>query len=256
MMTTWNNEGMTTWAVIPAKSERAAKSRLAGVLDAEQRAELARRLLRGTVTAALACPALAGVVVVSASPELRDIARRLGAYAFPEPTRVDERMLHMRRISAALRGAGWKPAVPGTARADDIWVMPDPAADAHNRAVRHGCSAVVALGAAGALVLPADLPLLSAEIVAEFLDEAGDAPLALAADRRGTGTNALLLRPPLALAPAFGPGSFQRHRALAREHGLAVVTVRLPELAFDLDTPEDLAALGLAGFCVAECVHE
>src|SRR5579883_48991 len=100
------DNAMTTWAVIPAKSPEAAKSRLAPALDAAQRTNLAQRLLAGAVVAALACPALAGAVVVSASPELRSIAQRLGAYTCPDPVGAD---------------------------------------DAHNAAVRYGCRVAAAL---------------------------------------------------------------------------------------------------------------
>ena len=41
-------------------------------------------------------------------------------------------------------------------------------------------------------------------------------------DRHGTGTNGLLLAPPDAIAPSFGPGSCERHRALARAAGVAL----------------------------------
>ena len=38
-------------------------------------------------------------------------------------------------------------------------------------------------------------------------------------DRHGSGTNALLLDPPTVITPAFGPGSFARHAALAAAAG-------------------------------------
>lgn len=196
---------MTTWVIIPAKSLRGAKTRLAPVLAPAARSALALRLLKGAVAAALACPAINGVVVVSGSAELRRVAMEMGACAYADPA------------------AGER--------------------DPMNAAIAAGCRHALALGATAALVLPADLPLIEPGVITELLDEAGDAAVALAPDREGTGTNALLLRPPLALAPAFGVGSFGRHRAAARALGLSIATVRLPELVFDLDTPHDLALL-------------
>src|SRR5207302_7322924 len=61
-------------------------------------------------------------------------------------------------------------------------------------------------------------------------------------DRHGTGTNALLLTPPDALAPSFGPGSCERHARQARAAGVAAEVVEVPSLATDIDTPEDLEA--------------
>lgn len=196
---------MTTWVIIPAKSPRAAKTRLAPALAPAARSALALRLLRGAVAAARGCAAIDGVVVVSGSAELRRVAAEMGACAYADPA------------------------------AGNL--------DPMNAAIAAGCRHALALGATAALVLPADLPLIEPGVITELLDEAGDAAVALAPDREGTGTNALLLRPPLALAPAFGVGSFARHRAAARALGLGVATVRLPELAFDLDTPDDLALL-------------
>jgi len=63
--------------------------------------------------------------------------------------------------------------------------------------------------------------------------------VALAPCRHGTGTNALFLRPPDLIAPGFGADSFRRHCDLARRAGLEPVIVRMPGLAFDLDTPLD-----------------
>lgn len=197
---------MSVWAAIPAKDLRLAKSRLAPALAPAERAELAERLLRETIDAARACPDLAGVVVVSAAPELRRLAERAGALALSDP--------------------------------------PPSEHDPLNAAIERACRHAAARGATASLILPADLPLLRPSVIVEFLDEAGDAAVAIAPDRAGTGTNTLLLRPPLVLAPSFGPDSFARHRAAALARGLSVVTIRLPALSFDLDTPDDLALLG------------
>jgi 2-phospho-L-lactate guanylyltransferase len=62
-------------------------------------------------------------------------------------------------------------------------------------------------------------------------------------DRHGTGTNALLLTPPDALAPSFGPGSCERHAREARTGGVHPEVVEVRSLATDVDTPEDLEAL-------------
>jgi 2-phospho-L-lactate guanylyltransferase len=45
---------------------------------------------------------------------------------------------------------------------------------------------------------------------------------------------------------AYGPGSFRRHAAEAHRLGLGVRVVRDPDLAFDVDVPDDLLALGSA----------
>jgi 2-phospho-L-lactate/phosphoenolpyruvate guanylyltransferase len=62
-------------------------------------------------------------------------------------------------------------------------------------------------------------------------------------DRHGTGTNGLLLTPPDAIAPAFGPGSCERHRSLALAAGVGWRVERPPSLLLDIDTGADLAAL-------------
>jgi len=91
-------------------------------------------------------------------------------------------------------------------------------------------------------VLHGDLPNLATADVRELL---GACPLprgvAIAPDKAGIGTNGLSLRPPTAIGFGFGEGSFARHEAEARDAGLPMVIVQRPGLAFDLDTPADLA---------------
>ncbi len=64
-------------------------------------------------------------------------------------------------------------------------------------------------------------------------------------DRAGTGTNALLLRPPDAFEPSFGPGSLERHIEAASHAGIKFRVERVRSLMHDVDTPDDLADLGV-----------
>jgi len=62
-------------------------------------------------------------------------------------------------------------------------------------------------------------------------------------DRHGEGTNALLLTPPGAIAPSFGPGSLERHVRAAGAAGMAYTVARIPSLMLDIDTGQDLNEL-------------
>ncbi len=91
------------------------------------------------------------------------------------------------------------------------------------------------------LILPADLPLITAEDVRTLIARAGEPPsVVIAPDRHGTGTNALLISPSGLIEYDFGENSFQRHCQRAREAGARLEIVNLPSLGLDLDLPEDL----------------
>ncbi|HET9911572.1 MAG TPA: 2-phospho-L-lactate guanylyltransferase [Anaerolineales bacterium] len=91
------------------------------------------------------------------------------------------------------------------------------------------------------LILPADLPLITAEDVRTLIERAGEPPaVVIAPDRHGTGTNALLISPSGLIEYDFGENSFQRHCQRAREAGARLEIVNLPSLGLDLDLPEDL----------------
>jgi len=114
----------------------------------------------------------------------------------------------------------------------------------HNPAATAGIDAALQRGADGALLIAGDLPAVKPAEIDALLAHPVDPPGAVVVpDRHGTGTNALLLRPPDALVPAFGPGSCERHLARAEEHGVDAALLELPSLALDLDTREDLRAL-------------
>jgi 2-phospho-L-lactate guanylyltransferase len=151
-------------------------------------------------------------------------------------------------------------------RLDDVLVIsPDPevltrAAEIGARTLRQrtkGLNAglaearadVIAGGAEAILVLPIDLPFVTAEAVTALLEPlAADEPAAhvvLATDRHGTGTNALGLRPPEIIDFAFGPGSRLAHRAAAEAAGATYTEVDGP-LSVDLDTPDDLVLVEAA----------
>lgn len=93
------------------------------------------------------------------------------------------------------------------------------------------------------VIIHGDLPNLYAADVRALLDALppGAPGVAIAPDRAGTGTNGLVLRPPGVMTFRFGPGSFSAHLAEAERADVPVVAVNRAGLAFDLDTPEDLA---------------
>ena len=91
-------------------------------------------------------------------------------------------------------------------------------------------------------VLHGDLPNLTDADVASLLQPVAEQPgVAIAPDRAGKGTNGLALSPIDAIGFRFGPGSFAAHREEALRAGLPASVVERPGLAFDLDTPADLA---------------
>lgn len=94
------------------------------------------------------------------------------------------------------------------------------------------------------VVLHGDLPNLRPEDVVtllEALPSDGAPGVAIATDRGGTGTNGLALRPPGVINFRFGAGSFAAHAAEVERAGVTCVAVNRGGLAFDLDTPADLA---------------
>ncbi|MDF2998759.1 MAG: 2-Phospho-l-lactate Guanylyltransferase,CofC [Xanthobacteraceae bacterium] len=99
-------------------------------------------------------------------------------------------------------------------------------------------------GARGMLVLPGDIPAVTAAEIADLLAGHGEGrAISLVAAHDGQGTNALLATPPDAIGFAFGSLSFAAHRAAAERLGIVPRVCSLPGMAVDLDTPANIAPL-------------
>lgn len=135
---------------------------------------------------------------------------------------------------AELEPGGW----------DALLVQPRPGI---NRAIRAGQEWALAQGARALLVVLPDLPLLAGEDVRAILAAGEGGGAVVAPDRHGQGTNALLLAPPDAIAPAFGAGSARRHRLGLALADVPTRDVQRPATQLDLDTADDIHRLATLG---------
>ncbi|MDO8485082.1 MAG: 2-phospho-L-lactate guanylyltransferase [Candidatus Limnocylindrales bacterium] len=191
-------------AVIPVGTLEGAKSRLGDTLDAEERQDLAERLLARTIAAALAVERIADVLVISPDREVLQRAADVGARTLRQRSRGLNAGLAEARADVIAGGADAILVLP----IDLAFVTAEAVADVLNPMTR-----------------PVSIPAV-----------------VLVTDRHGTGTNALALRPPEVIEFAFGPDSRRAHREAAQAAGAAYTEVDGP-LAFDIDTPADLVVV-------------
>ena len=104
-----------------------------------------------------------------------------------------------------------------------------------NLAVASGAAELTGRGYRELIVAHGDLPLAR-----DLTWLAGFAGVTVVTDRRGDGTNVLVLPLGTDFDFHYGAGSARAHRAEARRVGLAHRTVDDPELGWDVDTPDDL----------------
>lgn len=108
-------------------------------------------------------------------------------------------------------------------------------------AVRQVEEEALAMSADALAILPGDVAMITAGALGDALHTLGSVVVAPAASDGGT--NLLLRRPPRAIPSRFGKASFDKHLESAATRGLPVAQVDRPELAFDLDTADDVATL-------------
>lgn len=129
------------------------------------------------------------------------------------------------------------------ARASGADVVEDPDDSGHPEAALLGIGRATALGCECVALLPGDCPLLDPRELDRLLTGVPPSYVGIVPDRHGTGTNGLVLAPPSAIRPAFGPDSCERHISAARDAGIPFGVENLASLALDLDTPADVIAL-------------
>jgi 2-phospho-L-lactate guanylyltransferase len=122
-----------------------------------------------------------------------------------------------------------------------VLVLREDGDNGHSAAAMIGIRRALADGYDRVLLIPGDTPLVQPAELAALL--AGATGVVIVPDRHGTGTNALVLSPPDAIEPSFGPGSLERHVAAAEAAGIPHRVEEIPGLALDVDTPGDLAEL-------------
>lgn len=192
-----------TCVILPVKPFDDAKERLATGLAAEQRKLIAEAMVRDVFAALARARKVDGVVVISAEPKIAEIAGDVATAVI-----ADERTGHS---DAARAGVAW--------------------------AIENGFDRVV--------MLPGDCPLLDAQELDDLIERTwlDRIEFAVVPDRMGTGTNGLVIAPPDAVEPSFGPGSRQRHIAMGLAASRRVAEHDVPSLALDLDTADDLMEL-------------
>jgi 2-phospho-L-lactate guanylyltransferase len=192
------------WTVVPMRGIDSGKSRLSPVLDAAARARLNRWLLARTLSVLRSWHGdLRRCVVVSRCEAVFDLAHRAGATVLSEIDRVSDQ----------------------------------------NRTAALGATYAFAAGAQRVMALPTDLPELSSAAL-DALAAAARAPhhLVIAPDAAGSGTNAVVYDAGPHVRFHFGAQSCARYVAWAAHCGLTVSLHHIGGVAFDLDTPHDLAA--------------
>ncbi|MDD5467636.1 MAG: 2-phospho-L-lactate guanylyltransferase [Anaerolineales bacterium] len=191
---------MTLWAIVPVKPLRRGKSRLAGVLSEDERAELNSQMLVHTLDTLRAVPEIEHILVVSRDPKALALARDRGARTVQEDGSP--------HLNVALTRA-------------TVVVQ------------NHVTRGVLVVPADLPLITVQDV----AAIVAKGNDPP---VVVVVPDRHKRGTNALLVCPLGLIEYEFGPDSFERHCQRALQAGARLEVCELPSVALDIDLPEDL----------------
>lgn len=195
------------YLLIPVKDLSRAKQRLAALMTQAERTRLAWAMLENTFAAAAAVRSADRVAIVTLYEPAIELAKQYGMEVILETEQISE-----------------------------------------SASVDFGSRQAAAFGADAVLRLPIDLPLMTSQdietIVAADSPKTWDTPsVVIVPSRDGTGTNAILRRPPTLFPSHFGAGSLAKHLREAEQANATCQLLPLPNIALDIDEPEDLAEL-------------
>lgn len=188
------------YLLIPVKDLTRAKQRLAALMTQQERTQLAWAMLENTFAAASQTCSVDRVAIVTLYPPAIELAKKFGMEVILETEQISE-----------------------------------------SASVDFGSREAAKRGAEAVLRLPIDLPLITAEDIETII--AADQPepsVVIVPSRDGTGTNAILRRPPTLFPSHFGTGSLAKHIREAEQANAACTLLDLPRIALDIDEPEDL----------------
>lgn len=187
----------STWALVPVKRLSNAKSRLASALSARQRADLQMAMLADVLSALVQSKSLRGVAVVTRDVAVAEFARDHNCSVIEE----------------------------------------SPLCNCLNAALSDGLVRLREAGAALALIVPADIPLIEAAEIDDVV-ALGRLRMTLVVPSHDlTGTNGLLVHLDDFPKLAFGQDSFRKH---LNSSGRSAMQVSAPAFGLDIDTRDDL----------------
>ena len=95
----------------------------------------------------------------------------------------------------------------------------------HNQSLHAAALRELSEGVTTLLTISADLPLLTTQEIRCFYEQSLQHDVVLASSRDGTGTNAIMVHPPLAVPYVFGPGSLKSYVEIAMQKHLSFAIV-------------------------------
>ena len=221
-------------ALIPVKALDLAKSRLAPHLSRQQRMTLVLDMLQHVLQALNASKAFERIYVVSVDSRVLELARHQGAYPLLETQQGHNPALQEAAQTILARAACQQRAYAPLVTYRASGPLANAGLDNTNKYLA---------SLDGLLTISADLPLLAQEDIFALIQAAEDHQIVLASSSDGTGTNALLARPPLALPYLFGPNSLPAYIQAAQTSKLSYTLVQTAHLGLDIDTLADLKQL-------------